>query len=236
MPAKLQLNDFTLERSILEVRYPEAFTLWDSAGTTWNAVLREFPNLSLVKAEPGATTFREGNRFLLRVDLELCSVIYHKPDSSLKEFADLSTMFYANVVKHLEITTMTRVATRLIYFKAYPGKEEASAAVLESPLMRVPTLASKARRPLFPEYVVRLEGDAVGVTYRVKAEGRQTEFTPPVGVDNIPTVHEEVFGVVFDVDYFSTTNMTPGQLDVASWIEEARREVKRTASGFLEGD
>ncbi len=232
----LDLDQFNFERIVFETRYPEAYRLWDRAGAIWLRLHDKWPGLTLTTAEPAKTVFRDGDDTEMAVQLKQCRVASLDPKTTLDEFKEKVSMFCKIVFDELQIGTLTRVGTRVIFSKKYLSEDEAAAAVLSTELLQVPSIQidkGPARR-IFPEYAIRFEGKALGATYRIKAEKRITEFKPPFGVPSLKPVQDETDHAIFDVDYFSTTAMTPGQLNASEWLGNALHFVNKSSKEFLE--
>lgn len=54
----LSLSEFGLSQAVLEARYLNGFLHWDRAGAIWmEMTTKHFPDLKMVKAEPGQPSF-----------------------------------------------------------------------------------------------------------------------------------------------------------------------------------
>jgi len=223
------LSSFQLEQGVLEIRYPLALGLWDKSGALWRSVQGKWPDLRLAHAEPMKTQFQTGKN-ALKVEVELASVTAVNPERSLEEFAAMTKEFFAMTTQHLQLSLFKRVGLRLIYFKEFNDKKEASAAFFALRLLNVPD-GKKFEiddQPIDPQYILRWESDKKGVLVQCRVETRKTEFDPPAALESlIKPVHQEKSGIVFDVDYYTVSPVEPGQIDMSQWVKHALHVISR---------
>lgn len=232
----MDISDFHLEKAIFEYRYSPSYLLWDRAGSIWSEALTRWPQLKLVRGEPTITSFTLENTYELSVTIDKSSVIAHHPKPDLSDFIQKAVHFLTLTVKHLDILEYTRIGFRLLYFRSYPTEQAASNAFLECKTLVLP------EGPHFglvdggfslPEYAVRWEGKAAAVTIRLRTEGRKLDFDPPMGVRELKAVHDEKFGIVFDVDHYTKGTVLSGQFRASEWIGNALHVTRRDSKNFL---
>jgi hypothetical protein len=224
-----------MEKCVVEVKYDPAFSLWDRSGLIWQHALRKWPNLQNTAASPAETVFTLDRKFELKVELGQAHVIGVQPDRSLTSFAELTSEFMGLVSRSLEIQNYSRVGFRLIYFKEYPGKAEASEAMLSAGLLNIPPAPNFGVNgaPLFPEFTCRWEATGEGVTVRLKTEGKTFDFSPPIGTTELEPMHKDYFGVSFDIDYYTIGIVSISQLNITEWIPQLLHRVRRGSEVFF---
>jgi hypothetical protein len=231
------LSSFQLEQAVLEIRYPLALSLWDKSGALWRSVQGKWPELRPTHAEPMKTAFQAGKN-ALKVEVELASVTSVKPERSLEEFSAMTKEFFSMTTQHLEISLYKRVGLRLIYFKEFKDKSEASSAFFALRLMNVPS-GKKFEiddRPTDPQYILRWESGKKGVLLQCRAETRKTDYDPPPALESLmKPIHQEKSGIVFDVDYYTASPVEPGQMDTEQWIKHALHVISRDSSYVFGG-
>ena len=84
-----------------------------------------------------------------------------------------------------------------------------------------------------PEYAVRWEGRTAGVMVRIRTEGRRIDLIAPLGIRELKAVHEEKFGIVLDIDYFTKGQLTVGQFSAQNWLGNVLHVVRRDSRKFL---
>ena len=234
---QLNLSQFKLRRAVFEVRYPNAYQLWDRAGDLWREATRRWGGLDVLEAQPGSTVFRhDTKRTELSAQLKKTSIVRHYPDN-FDDFVEMATDFL-NITKNtLEIYEYERVGLRLIYYNSFPDKAAASNAMIALDLMKIPSMPqfSIDGAAILPEYAVRFEDDKKGATVRIKAESEKQEFKPPLNMDELKPVEVEKTGVTFDVDYFTTVTISVAQFRAKDWIEGAHHVIRRGSKSFFGG-
>jgi hypothetical protein len=228
-PTSFDLSSFQLEQGVLEIRYPQALDLWDKSGALWKSIQRKWPDLKLTHADPMKTQFQTGKN-TLKVETELGSVTSINPERSLEEFSAVAKDFFATTTQYLQISLFKRVGLRLIYFKEFKDKKDASAAFFALRLVNVPD-GKKFEiedRPIDPQYILRWESDKKGVLVQCRVETRKTDFDPPPMLEPlIKPIHQEKSGIVFDIDYYTVSAVEPGQIDMSQWIKHALHIISR---------
>jgi hypothetical protein len=223
------LSSFQPEQGVLEIRYPLALDLWDKSGALWRSIQRKWPDLKLTLAEPMKTQFQTGKN-ALKVEIELASITSVNPERSLEEFSAMAKDFFAMTTQYLQISLFKRVGLRLIYFKEFKDKKDASAAFFALRLVNVPD-GKKFEiddQPIDPQYILRWESDKKGVLVQCRVETRKTEFDPPPTLESlIKPIHQEKSGIVFDVDYYTVSAVEPGQIDMSQWVKHALHVISR---------
>jgi hypothetical protein len=231
----MHVSDFQLERAAFELRYPQAYLLWDRAGSIWSEAVRRWPALKLVRGEPSHISFTLENQHELAVTLEKANAVSHFP--AMSTFVQLADTFTGLVTQHLELDHYIRIGLRLFYFRAFPSREEASKAAVSIRILNPPEGRHFGIEPpyLLPECAFRLEGPSIGVTIRLRAEGRVVDFQPPMNARGLKPHHAEDWGVLFDVDYYTLANVTIGQFKAEDWINSAVHVIRRDSEAFLGG-
>lgn len=234
--APFDLSSFQLELGVLEIRYPLALGLWDKSGALWRSVQGKWPDLRLTHAEPVRTQFQIGKN-ALKVEVESASVTSATPERSLEEFSTMTKEFFTMTTQFLQISLYKRVGFRVLYFKEFKDKKEASAAFFALRLINVPD-GKKFEiddQPIDPQYIVRWESDKKGVLIQCRVETRKSDFDPPPALESlIKPIHQEKSGIVFDVDYYTVSPVEPGQIDMSQWIKHALHVISRD-SGYIFG-
>jgi hypothetical protein len=232
----LNFADFTLERAVIELRYSQAYRLWDRSGIIWSEAQRLWPDLHLIDANPAKTHFRIADKLELAVELENARAVALQPKHGhLDEFSDLATLFFKIVLENLEPSSLLRVGMRFIYFMKFSDRDAASMAMTDLALLKIidPATFGSENKVTLPEYAVRYEGKAKGFSVRIRAEGRRLDFEPPIEIEALHAVHQETFGIVFDIDHFTVAPMAVDQLSIAEWSRQASRLTKQVASNYF---
>ena len=233
----MNIKDFQFERSVFEFRYSQSYLHWDRAGVLWHAALSKWPKLKRTRGEPNITSFMLENDYEISVMVDKTNIICYYPKSNLADFIEKAHYFLGSVTRQLEIEQFTRVGLRMFYFKSYPDEQSASADMLGAKLLNLPDGPHFGLDGSFtyPELAARWEGRAAGVTVRLRSEGRKIDFDPPHGIGELQSVHEEKFGLVCDLDYYTKGTVTTGQFRTQDWINQVLHLIRRDSHKFLGG-
>ena len=233
----LDLGKFKLKKVILELRYANAYLLWDRAGEIWSRAEMKWPGLNLKKAEPGATIFAYENRFELGINLDKTFIVGHDPKPDLEQFSDYTGIFSDIAKDSLGLSEYNRLGLRVFYERKYDGKNSASQALFGS--VDLPQPSGKhfnvSGKVVQPEFALRWEGQAIGVRASLAVQSRKIDFDAPLGVDEFSSIHAEVDLLVLDVDYYTLARIGVGQFQAKEWIQQAHHLIKRDIDTFLIG-
>jgi len=237
MATEFDLSQFTLRRAVFEIRYNEAYILWDRTGQLWEAAINKWPNLKIVDANPAKQLFKLNDTYELNVELSKAHFSDTKPSSSLKNFIEFSESFLNLVTQTLNISEFTRLGFRLIYINDFPDKISAANSMLDTKMIKIPegkhfNITGKV---LLPVYSLRWEGESKGVKVVFRAQDKKIGFEAPLGFNEVPSMHLEKYELVYDIDYYTLAPIVKGQLKISEWLSEAYHLVKRDSKVFMGG-
>ncbi|HTS50399.1 MAG TPA: hypothetical protein VMH05_20780 [Bryobacteraceae bacterium] len=232
----LTFSDFSPVGLAFEIRYPDAYLLWDHAGQM-SQELREIHEITrLVSADPGKIAFiAEGTR---EVSWSLGSMIVldHRPrNSAFESFFTLCKDCFEIATRNLSVSELKRVGFRPTFSKNFPSKEEAVAALLSTGLLYTPAGKNFNVEPAgrYPEYAIRCEDEKFGYLLRLVVQEINYEFEPPpqwMGNVVDPT-HEQ--RLTLDIDYYSRAAIAVGSLNVSEWLAQVTHAIRRDADSYL---
>jgi hypothetical protein len=234
----LDVDQFTLERGVIEVRYPAAYAIWDHVGAVWSEVGRRWPDLKMSQpAQPNKTSFKlDSGRFDAAMEVDQCRVIGTRPDRPLEGLSEVASTLFEIIFRQLDILTLTRVGLRLLFFQKCKDVEEASAALLATNVVRIPASVMDHRKDdkiILPEFASRIEGSSMGVAFRLRAESRTVDFEAPPEFEELLPHHDETHGIVLDVDHYTKTPISIGKLNTREWIASSLKVARRDANRIL---
>lgn len=234
----LRLDDLDLWRAAFEVRYANAYGIWDEIGGVWAEMVAAFPRLKMKQAEPGKTLFRLDQAVEVSVELGKLAVVAATPPTGLQEFTELSEAITRIASKRLSIGEYTRVGLRLIFVKEMSDRKVASEAVISTGMIAAPVgqQFGVSGGGLFPEYSIRKEDGKKGYSVRLKAEELTFELDLPIEWRGVAEpVSRKPLRISFDVDFYTIGVVTTGQFNVSQWISQAAHVIRRDGDTFLRG-
>ncbi len=91
---QLAITKFELDKVVVELRYSNAYLLWDKAGVIWHGLSNRWTNCEMKKAEPGVIEFHVDKRFVVVVKLDRTHVIDTRPSRNLEDLKNLVYEFF----------------------------------------------------------------------------------------------------------------------------------------------
>jgi hypothetical protein len=87
-----------------------------------------------------------------------------------------------------------------------------------------------------PSVTLRFEGNALGCTAVLQVRKRRMKLEVPFGAgEDFEPVTNEHLELVYECDYFTTTDILLGQLSTTRWINEAMHVIRRDSVLILGG-
>lgn len=237
MASTLTLDGFKLFQATFEIRYDEAFLLWDRAGVIWSTVSREWPHIKCNKAEPNNTTFTVDN-CQLSATLDKAHIIDLKPTSSLSEFINKTSKFVSILNDQLSIKQFKRIGFRLIYVRKYPDEEAVAKALIEIQNLKTPNgkCFNINNKVLKPTISYHLEDDTSSVRIALEARETKVNVEPDPRVEELTPIHIVKNELIYDIDYSTIGVVSIGQLNVKEWINQIYHLIKRDSNHILGGN
>jgi hypothetical protein len=232
------LSSFQRTQITLELRFEEAFVLWDTTGAVWETVRRQFKTLKHAHISPSQTAFNGDNRFALIVALDRAVITDHKPSGGATSTFDVMSKFAETVLHMLQVTVLKRVGTRFIYSLRCKDAEDARAKLAKALPLSFGGAEFFNVKPERAAPLLKVDvGDGeLGYTVQLNANERKYEFAPPpeVSVLNLE-LHDETFHeLVLDFDFFTTRPMPTESLDIRVWLSGWNKAIGRDADHFLD--
>jgi hypothetical protein len=235
-------NDFSLARTVYEVRYRPAYRLWDRAGAVAVGIDGILPDLKNKAAQPGQIVFAS-EKVAVSVELSLLRVITRRPTIAAKveEHGALCATLERLVANVLELQQFDRVGARFIFGRPMKPGEDGAEAVIGTGLVAIPAAVrahvAVGDRITQPEVAFRVENEAVGTAYRIRTETQTIEFEPGLDIDfvDIEGYSKSAHVIVYDVDRYTMTPLSLGKVDGAEWVKATYRTAVRDGERLLGG-
>ena len=233
-----RFSSFHQHQLISELRYHEAFAIWDRAGALWQELGSRFKVFKSSSVAPNNVTFFGDDRYTLSVGIERASIVDNKPEGSNERSLELFSFFAHTVIGILSINVFERVGTRFIYSIDFKTLREAQKKAEESVPYRVPKkkLFNISPESLSPSF--KIEGDDGELAYvaQIYAREHKLDFRPPpdVAALGLSKMEKSLFQLVLDLDFSTKKPMPTESFDALTWLTGWNKIVRRDADAFLE--
>ncbi len=233
MPVHLSVADFKATNAVCELRYENAYLIYDRTGLVCHEARAFYTNCNVVTASPNQTIFQaEEGAFAL--ELSQCRFSTNKPDHSLEKFAGHCKTFFDSVTIHLDVRVFTRVGFRITFRKDYKDLDEAKATLNSLKLVNLRAEERFGAAPEPHEIFFRWEGNQVGAMLRLKAEsGKIDIILPPELEAEKSEIHKSFNGLTLDVDYYTVAPVERSQLDASAWILRSARTIRKNVDAIF---
>jgi hypothetical protein len=224
-----------LLRAVCELRYDNAFLIFDRTGHIVHELKKSFTEVRPVSTSPAQTSF-QSNEGGFVLELTQSRFTAEKPDPKLEGFAAHCKTYFDLVTDSLGIKIFTRVGMRLIFRKILDDRELARTALTAVKLFSLKPQKRFGASDLTDEVLVRWEGAEMGAFFRLKAETTKVDvYLPPELEADSSQLHKSINGLVLDVDYYTVAPVEREQWDPTAWIPQNARIIRKEADDLLRG-
>jgi hypothetical protein len=214
-----------------EIRYSNAYRLWDNAGQIATELGDVYSNLNSDSANPNLTSFTAESRYSISVGLDKSFVIDHKAAPLNEEYLNRFDGFYNIIVNNLRLGPISRVGCRIVWHIVFPDRQAARQYVSQLNIVAAPKdrLFDISPQNQSPTFAVEIDDGEVGFRAQIQAQTRKFDLS--MG----PEFHELYEGsrtkleesVVFDVDFFTVSPVMADSLRPSLWITRWDRIFRR---------
>lgn len=231
----MKIDDFTLARIVIEIRYDNAYHIWDKCGDLWNSASLVWPGILPTGVEPNMQSFRFNDVYEFRVEIDKAFMIAYY--SKVKDVIHDQEIFIELVTNVLGIKYFNRVGARFFFEKECKDEFEVYEKFKSIDIVKIP----KAKffnidgDPLPLEFSFKKENDDVGFRVLFKSASKKFTIEKPIAVPefNFEDVNKNL--LLYDIDYFTKKITNPGQLKISEWVRQIYHIIKRD-SGIILGD
>lgn len=234
----IPFSSFRRAQLIFEMRYSEAYELWDRTGSLWKSVEKDFTKLKSNQVGPNEQAFIADNRFVLTAGLQRCNFTDHRPTGSPEKTIEKVAGFANKVLNSLNVTVLERVGFRSVFSVSCESLEE----LREKSMIAVHALPLGAPffgvRPTSFGAAVKIEADDgdFGYAAQLYPQEKGFEFNPPpdILIKDLERREEKTFELMLDVDFSTKKPLRTDAFDCKSWLLSWNRAIGRDADNFLE--
>ena len=172
MISTLSIDDFKLKQAVCELRYENAYLLYDRTGLICAELQRSFTHVQVLSAVPQQSVIQcdEG---VFGLELGQCRFTSMKLDNQLERFADETKRFLDVALYNLDIKVFTRIGLRVFFVKEYKSLDEARSALALLKLSNIASVERFGAATEPSEVLFRWENTMIGTMLRL-ATGSST--------------------------------------------------------------
>lgn len=234
MPA-LTIDDFKPFSITCELRYKNAFLVYDRTGQVLEDLRDSFTDIAVSAASPQQTTWvAEEGTFVLEIGA--CRFTSVRSGQNAEGFTKQCNDFFEAVTNHLQINVFTRIGLRYIARKEFKTLDESKAALASMLLVNLkPTQRFKSSESPI-EVLFRWEDSQIGAFVRLRAETVDIKtVVAPEFQEHVTKVDKKIHGLTIDIDYYTVAPVEREQWNAIEWLPQKLRMIKKEADGILQG-
>ena len=233
----LFLSSFKKTQITFEIRYDEAFLLWDRTGSLFHSLSSHFKDIRSHTASPNQTIFYGDRRFVLSVGLERASITDHLPDQKNDKTFEIFEAFVSNVTLQLELQSLKRIGTRFLYTIDCKDLSVAHEKMKNFLLLSYPSgpLFNVSAHTIKPTYKIEVDNDDLGYIAQLYVSERKFDFnpSPEIASFDIEVPNKKLVQLVLDLDFITKKPMLIESFDALTWLKGWQKAIGRDADKFL---
>ncbi|MGA2511179.1 MAG: hypothetical protein ABSG27_13220 [Candidatus Acidiferrales bacterium] len=235
MPSLLAFDDFKPVSITAELRYKNAYLIYDRTGQVLRDIRDSFTDINVLTASPQQTAWSaEEGTFTL--DIGSCRFTSGQPDKGAETFTRDCKIYFDAVVSQLEITVFTRIGLRYIMRKEFKTEDESKAALASMMLANLKPTKRFNSSESPTEVLFRWEDAQIGATVRLKAETTEIKLNvPPELQGNVPKFDRKLIGLTLDIDYYTVAPVEREQWEPQEWLLQKVRIIRKEVDDILQG-
>jgi uncharacterized protein (TIGR04255 family) len=235
MPAPLNFDDFKVYNLTCEVRYENAYLIYDRTGHIVESLKGTFTNIQVASATPAQSSFTSSEGTCV-VELGASRFTSPKPGRGAELFASHCKAFFGAVTSQLNVSIFTRIGFRYIGRREFKLLEDAKAAVAGLGLTTLKPTKRFNSSDGPTEIVFRWEDSEIGAFFRVRAEPYTFKLTAPLEYAEVfPETEKKILGVTLDIDYYTVAPVDRDQWEPEEWLLQRYRIMRKETDGILQG-
>jgi len=235
MTGPLTFDDFKPFTLTCELRYPNAYLIFDKTGQILNDLKETLTNISVSNAGPQQTAFAsdEGS---FHLEIGAARFTSGRPGRNAENFTKHCKAYFDALIERLEIEVFTRIGLRYILRKEFKTEGEAKLALAAMMLLNLKPTKRFNNSDSPVEMLFRWEDSQFGVFVRLKAESADVKLVvPPELKDEIPDLDKKRFVLTLDIDYYTVARVEREQWNIQEWLPQKVRTIRKEVDGILQG-
>jgi hypothetical protein len=232
----LAFSSFQKRQITFEIRYDDAYALWDVAGELRSALRSKFIRIHNGQTQPDGQTFHADGRFTILTALQRSGVTDFQPGASWEKSFEIIRAAHRLVAQMLELTVLTRIGTRFQYAAPAKSLADARKRVAQHSWASAPDkLFQIEPTSIAPALKIEADDGELGYVAQLYAQERQVtlDASPDMIAAGIEAVDKKVPEVMLDFDFMTKQPMPIEAFNVDQWLDGWQRAINRDAEAFL---
>ena len=232
------LDDFKLVNTIFQIQYPEAYEIWDRAGSISRQLTEIWPDLKNREAKPQQQSLSNREVHIQTGFVQTTFTLFGEKGLDELKVSRIKES-YEVLRSELNLSYLERVSTRVVYAKEFRSAKEANAFILGKNLGHWPE-TKVFDQPLDGEsngleLHYRFEDSQSFAVLRLKAESLKFEADlDPYYVDE-PDIRVTKHRVNIDFDRGTFGSDAPEKLRIDEWFKGYMHILRRDIEKVLKG-
>jgi len=234
MPTTLTIDDFKPFSVTCELRYKNAYLIYDRTGQVLEDLRGTFTDISVSTASPPQTAFTaEEGSFTL--ELGSCRFTSVRYENSAEKFAKQCKAFFDAVTNQLQIKVFTRIGLRYVARREFKTLDESKAALASMVLANLKPTKRFNSSESPTEVVFRWQDAEIGAFVRLQAETTEIKFgATPELLEHVPKIDKKIHALTLDVDYYTVAPVERDQWNAIEWLQQKLRIIRKEADGIVQ--
>jgi hypothetical protein len=221
----MELSAFKIRQLVFEVRYDDAFLLWDCAGRVHAELAKLWPGSKLVQSEANQQLLKSDDAEIM-TGIRQAHVAVIEP-STITKFADQIAETLRIWTSAMNVGKFNRVGTRVIYTRKYSSEEASDQAVMDLELIQhpPPPFFNHKVEPYTGEITITWRDDTTQTRFLAKSEHQSIE------VPNLEKASEKqkqaAHFLIVDIDRATRGTVDLAKFRVREWLDGVAHLISR---------
>lgn len=230
------LDSFKIRQLIVQARYPHALELWDNAGSVNRRIQKIWPETEIVgEAVQPNNVVLKNDKAQIDTGLEQSTISINQLTTLDQHTSQQIIDTFAAWRDELNLTTLSRMSSRILYVKEFPTMGEATEELFKLNLCRFPKSKVFDQPVESPKntfvLTYRFEDEASFAFLRVRTEGVKLQFKAGKEFTSLKDTSETKNRLIIDFDrgLIKSTDAKSFRMDewLKGFMHLLRRDVEK---------
>ncbi len=226
--SSISLSALRRASASFEVRFDEAYALWDISGQIALRLKEIFIDLQLQAANPGAISFLADGIYSVNVTLNNAVIMDYSGETNPEKASKLPALVIDMVLSTLDVAVIKRAGVRFAFSKQFEAAADSHALMSSLGLMVLPREGIFKIQPtnVDPTYRVEIDDGDSGYTVTIGTTSKLLSFKPPAGMERwIGTTNKTIHEFVVDIDLFTKHPVDIGSFNARQWLQSSQKRL-----------